>query len=121
MSDLQSPDQLAHGDNAPTQRHVTTAPDTIANAASALASGLTAPPPRGQLLTTVHNIPILKGFNNFDDWKGNAEALIVSHRRFYIIQDVNVPLTSTSVRRETPGALNALIPRPYREEDREDV
>jgi hypothetical protein len=118
MADILTPDQLAHGDNASTQRHAPAASDTNTNAST---TGAFAVPPRFPLLTTIHNIPVLKGFENFSDWKGNAEALIVSHKRFYVLQEVNVPLTSTSVRRIPVDPLQALIPRPYREDDREDV
>ncbi|KAJ9119909.1 hypothetical protein QFC24_005392 [Naganishia onofrii] len=81
-------------------------------------------PLRAPLLTSVQNLPVLKGLGTFPKFKRNAEGLMVSHKRYYIVKEVNVPQTSTSVRRGNAARRDAAAPavlHPHREEDREDV
>jgi hypothetical protein len=97
------------------------APTQDANHNQALTGERTTPyVHRSALLTQAHNPPVLKGSDTFAVFKRKAEALLVSYGRYYIVQDVNVPLTSTSVRRVhvvAPPVANY----PYRNEDRRDV
>jgi hypothetical protein len=81
-------------------------------------------PLRTPLLTSVQNLPVLKGLDTFPKFKRNAEGSMVSHKRYYIVKEVNVPLTSTSVRRGNATRRDAAAPavlHPHREEDRKDV
>jgi hypothetical protein len=72
------------------------------------------------LISSVQNIPLLKGAEYFAKWQRSCMGLMASHKKWYFVENVVVPKTSTSVRRPVHRPIIEAV-HPNEEDDRADV